>query len=81
MNLMIYFQGASIYISSLSLMGIALDRYKAVSLSYNKGSWQIPAWGFIFIIDITSILLIMPYSLHMKVNIRSNDVLVFKSYF
>ena len=52
-------------------MGIALDRYKAVSLSHIKGSVQIPALGIIFIIDITSILLIVPYSLHMKVNYQA----------
>ena len=62
-------QGASIYISSLSLLGIAMDRYRAVNLTYNKGAYKISAKAFIFIIDIISIILIIPYSLQMKVNI------------
>ena len=53
-------------------MGIALDRYKAVNLSQNKGSLQIPALFLIFLIDVTSILLIIPYSLHMKVQVTIN---------
>ena len=62
-------KGTSIYMSSLSLMGIAFDRYRAISTRvpnkqprYNK-----VAMMTIFIIDLVSIVLIFPYALNMKV--------------
>ena len=44
-----------------------MDRYRAVNLTYNKGASKMSAMTFIFLIDITSIILIIPYSFQMKV--------------
>ena len=54
--------------SSISLMGIAFDRFKAVA--YNsppKTGNKMSAIRNIFLINLTSIIMIFPYAFNMKV--------------
>ena len=44
-----------------------MDRYRAVNLTNSKGACKMSAMTFIFLIDIISIILIIPYSFQMKV--------------
>ncbi|CEF60131.1 Prolactin-releasing peptide receptor [Strongyloides ratti] len=66
------FQGTSIFISTLTLMAIALDRYfvicrhGAVKINANDHISMHMCIGIITVIWAFSLLLVMPYALHMR---------------
>uniref|UniRef100_A0A0N4ZB16 G_PROTEIN_RECEP_F1_2 domain-containing protein n=1 Tax=Parastrongyloides trichosuri TaxID=131310 RepID=A0A0N4ZB16_PARTI len=66
------FQGTSIFISTLTLMAIALDRYfvicrhGAVKVNANDHISMHMCIGIITVIWAFSLLLVMPYALHMR---------------
>ena len=62
-----WFKGAAIYISSLSLLGIAWDRYKALQLHYRARKVGTSAIFVIVAIDVTSVIMMVPYCLNMEV--------------
>ena len=66
----IYVKGAAIYISSLSLLGIAWDRYKALQLHYRARKVGTSAIFVIVAIDVTSVMMMVPYCLNMEVQLR-----------
>ena len=70
-----FFQGLSIYISTLSLTAIALDRLEAVvHTNYiNTNISKRPTIIKIFFINFISMLAILPYCLHMKVREAFNE--------
>ena len=68
-------QGVSIYISTLSLTAIALDRLEAVThatmVNTRPGTRQTVTR--IIIINTISILAVLPYCVHMEVIQKSDD--------
>ena len=62
------FQGSAIYVSSLSLLGIAWDRYKALQVTYSPGKrLQSSTVLMIVMIDVTSVVMMVPYCYNMQV--------------
>ena len=64
-------QGFAIYVSSLSLLGIAWDRYTSLHLTYARTSRaaEPSAILMVVIIDLTSIVMMMPYCWNMKYSV------------
>ena len=62
---MMVLQVVSVLVSGLSLSGIALDRYKAVTISKSKDI--LPTIFVIASIDIFAVLMAFPYSINIKV--------------
>ena len=62
-------KGTSIYISSLSVMGIAFERYRAIrtTLPNRQPRNNKAAMMNILVIDLISIILVFPYAFNMKV--------------
>ncbi|XP_023340047.1 neuropeptide Y receptor type 5 [Eurytemora carolleeae] len=60
------FQGGSVYISSLSLAAIAVDRYFAMNKSSPAQKNPMNAWCVVLLIDIISMALVSPYSCNME---------------
>ena len=60
-------QGVSVYISTLSLTAIALDRLHAVSSRMVNQAQNRRTVTKIVLINLISVLAILPYSLHMEV--------------
>ena len=67
-HLFIILQGVSVYISTASLTTIALERLKAVKKTNMVR--QTDRWNAVFkiaLINVLSVLAILPYCLHMEV--------------
>ena len=62
---MILLQVLSVLVSSLSLTGIALDRYQAVSVKESKGVFF--TFSIITSIDLFAVIMSVPYAMNMKV--------------
>ena len=62
-------QGSAIYVSSLSLLGIAWDRYKALHVTYRSVHSKVEpsAVLIVILIDLTSVIMMVPYCWNMKV--------------
>uniref|UniRef100_A0AAN0LM70 G protein-coupled receptor n=1 Tax=Polyphagotarsonemus latus TaxID=1204166 RepID=A0AAN0LM70_9ACAR len=65
-HLLPFSQGVSVYISSFTLMSIAIERYFLVIHPFNKKMTNNVCFGVICIIWISGIILILPYSIFME---------------
>ena len=67
-------QGSAIYVSSLSLLGIAWDRYKALHVTYRSIHSKVEpsAVLIVILIDLTSVMMMVPYCWNMKVCLICN---------
>ena len=73
------FQVLSVLVSGLSLAGIALDRYKAVSITKSKSilSTSLVIAG----IDLFAVMMAIPYTMNIKVRIHYIKVFSFNVHF
>lgn len=66
-------QGSAIYMSSLSLLGIAWDRYQALQVAHTRTrgrSAEPSAILMVIIIDLSSVCLMIPYCLNMEFSVH-----------
>lgn len=73
---MMFFQGSAIYMSSLSLLGIAWDRYQALQVAHTRTRGrgaESSAILMVIMIDLSSVCLMIPYCLNMEFSVHEGS--------